>query len=147
MAMQAHRINQLELIEIWSDTDQTRRASFTFPIFNLTGAASSSVVYFEVEPGKHLGMHRDSAEEIVMILSGTADAIVGNERAQIEAGSLALIPSMIPHDIVNVGDETVRVVGFFSSSTTVTVFDDPLAPIGKCVVGTPVPAEPVLTPA
>lgn len=142
--MQAHSLNQLELIEIWSETDQTRRARFTFPIFNLTGAASSSVVYFEVEPGKHLGMHRDSAEEIVMIMSGNAEAIVGDDRAKVGAGSVALIPSMVPHDIVNVGDETVRVVGFFSSSTTVAVFDDPLAPIGKCVVGTPLPAEPVL---
>jgi quercetin dioxygenase-like cupin family protein len=141
--MQVQKIDDLEMIEIWSETDETRRARFTFPICNLTGAASSAVVYFEVAPGKHLGMHRDSAEEIVMIVSGSAEAIVGKERGKLDAGSLALIPAMVPHDIINVGDAPVRVVGFFSSATTVAVFDDPLAPIGKCVVGTPLPEEPV----
>jgi len=145
--MQVQRIDHLELIEIWSETDETRRARFTFPICNLTGAASSSVVYFEVDPGKHLGMHRDSAEEIVMIVSGSAEAIVGEERGKVAAGSLAVIPAMVPHDVVNIGDEPVRVVGFFSSATMVSVFDDPLAPIGKCVVGTPLPEEPVLAEA
>ena len=141
--MQVQQIDDLELIEIWSEKDETRQARFTFPICNLTGAASSAVVYFEVAPGKHLGMHRDSAEEIVLIISGTAEAIVGNQRGKLAGGNLALIPAMVPHDIVNVGDEPVRVVGFFSSATTVAVFDDPLAPIGKCVVGTPLPQEPV----
>src|SRR5258708_6894994 len=120
--MQAQHISQLELISIWSETDQTRAARFTFPIFSLTGAASSTVVYFEVDPGKHLGMHRDSAEETVLILSGSAEAVVGEERARVGAGSLAVIPSMIPHDIINVGAEPVKVVGFFSSSTLVSIF-------------------------
>ncbi len=141
--MQTAKLDQLELIKIWSESDPKRAARFTFPIFNLTGAASSSAVYFEVDPGKHLGMHQDSAEEIVMILAGTAEAVVGKERGRLTAGSIALVPSMVPHDIVNVGDETLRVLGFFSSSTTVTVFEDALAPIGKRVVGTPVPPEPV----
>ena len=141
--MQVHRIEDLELIDIWSETDESRRARFTFPICSLSGAASSAVVYFEVPPGKHLGMHRDSAEETVLILGGTAEAIVGDERANLSTGDLALIPAMAPHDIVNIGNEPVRVVGFFSSATTVAVFDDPLAPIGKSVVGTPMPQEPV----
>ena len=133
--------DELELIEGWSEDDSTRRARFNFPIFNLTGALNTAVVYFEVDPGDHLGMHTDSAEEVLYIMSGTAEAIVGDERGEIGPGSLALVPAMVPHDIVNTGDETVRLVGFFSSSTVVSVFEDPFAPSGRRVVGTPVPEE------
>jgi quercetin dioxygenase-like cupin family protein len=139
--MLAVQTDELELIEGWSENDSTRRARFNFPIFNLTGALNTAVVYFEVDPGDHLGMHTDSAEEVLYIMSGTAEAIVGDERGEIGPGSLALVPAMVPHDIVNTGDETVRVVGFFSSSTVVSVFEDPFAPIGRRVVGTPVPEE------
>jgi quercetin dioxygenase-like cupin family protein len=139
--MHTVQTHDLELVEGWSENDPTRRARFNFPIFNLTGALASSVVYFEVEPGEHLGMHTDSAEEILYIVSGTAEGIVGDERGELTAGSLALVPAMVPHDVVNTGDETVRVVGFFASSTVVSVFEDPFAPIGRRVVGTPVPEE------
>jgi quercetin dioxygenase-like cupin family protein len=142
--MLAVKVGDLELIEGWSETDPERRTRFTFPIFNQTGAASTSVVYFEVDPGEHLGTHTDSAEEILYIVSGTAEAVVGDERGEVGPGSLALIPAMVPHDVVNRGNETVRVVGFFSSSTVISVFDDPFAPIGKRVLGTPQPEEPGL---
>jgi quercetin dioxygenase-like cupin family protein len=139
--MLAVQIDDLELIEGWSENDPTRRARFNFPIFNQTGALSTAVVYFEVDPGQHLGMHTDSAEEILYIVSGTAEAIVGDERGELGPGSMALVPATVPHDIVNAGEETVRVVGFFSSSTLVSVFEDPFAPIGRRVVGTPLPEE------
>jgi quercetin dioxygenase-like cupin family protein len=139
--MQGIQLDQLDLMEAWSETDPTRHTRVAFPICNQTGSASSAVVYFEVDPGKHLGLHTDSAEEILYIVSGRAEAIVGDERGELEAGGIALIPSMVPHDVVNAGDETVRVVGVFSSSTVVSVFEDPLAPIGRRVVGTPVPEE------
>jgi quercetin dioxygenase-like cupin family protein len=139
--MLAVQTGDLDLIEGWSENDPTRRARFNFPIFNLTGALNTAVVYFEVDPGQHLGMHTDSAEEVLYIVSGTAEAIVGDERGEVGPGSLALVPAMVPHDIVNIGGETVRVIGFFSSSTVVSVFEDPFAPIGRRVVGTPVPDE------
>jgi quercetin dioxygenase-like cupin family protein len=139
--MHAVQIDDLELMEAWSESDGTRHTRVNFPIFSLTGALAASVVYFEVDPGKHLGMHTDSAEEILYIVSGSAEAIVGDERVEVEPGSLALVPAMVSHDIVNDGDETVRVVGFFASSTVVSVFEDPFAPIGRRVVGTPLPEE------
>jgi quercetin dioxygenase-like cupin family protein len=139
--MHALQIDDLELVEAWSENDPTRHARFDFPIFNLTGALAASVVYFEVDPGNHLGMHTDSAEEILYIVSGTAEAIVGDERGVVGPGSLALVPAMVPHDVVNNGEETVRIVGFFASSTVVSVFEDPFAPIGRRVVGTPLPEE------
>jgi quercetin dioxygenase-like cupin family protein len=139
--MFAVQLAERELVDIWSETDETRRIRVDFPISSTAGAASTAVVYFELEPGEHTGMHTDSAEEIVLILSGKAEAIVGDERGELTAGGVGLVPALVPHSVRNIGEETVRVVGFFSSGIVVSVFDDPLMPAGNRVVGTPLPDE------
>lgn len=144
--MLALQLAQRDLVDISSETDATRQMRVDFPISSVAGSASTAVVYFELEPGDHTGMHTDSAEEVVLILSGTAEAIVGGERGELTAGGIGLVPALVPHDVRNVGEETVRVVGFFSSSTVVSVFDDPLAPAGTRVVGTPFPEESDVAP-
>ena len=137
------KVQQLELNEMWSETDPDRAVNFTFPISLETGAASTAVVYFEVPPHKHLGMHTDSPEEVVYVVSGRGEAVIGDERAEIETGSLAVIPSMVPHDVINTGDEPLRVVGFFSSATVLSTFEDPFAPIDANVVIAPAWLAPV----
>jgi hypothetical protein len=49
---------------------------------------------------------------------------------------------MAPHGLRNVGDDTVRVVGFFSENVVTSTFEEPLLPIGQAalVQGAPVPA-------
>lgn len=139
--MLAVQVQDRQLLEVGSEVDETRNLRFDFPISSVDGAASTAVVYFELEPGDHTGMHTDSAEEVVLVLSGTAEAIVGDERGELTAGGIALVPALIPHDVRNVGEETVRVVGFFSSGIVASVFDDPMMPAGRRVVGTPLPEE------
>ena len=145
--MLAVQLQDRDLWDVTSEGDPARRMRFDFPIFSGTGAAASSAVYFELEPGAHCGVHTDSAEEIVLILAGEVEAVVGNERGRLYAGGMGLVPALVPHDVINVGDETVKVVGFFGSSTLVSVFEDPLMPAGRRVVGTPLPEEMVATPA
>jgi quercetin dioxygenase-like cupin family protein len=107
------------------------RAKATFPFSAATGTKNTAVVYFEVEPGHRLGTHTDSAEELLLLLGGTAEVSVGDEQGQVSAGEMALVPAMVPHSVRNVGDETLRVVGFFSSSTVMATFDQPLVPMGQ----------------
>ena len=145
--MLAAQVTDLDLMNLTSDTDETRQLRVDFPISSVAGAASTSVVYFELEPGAHTGMHVDSAEEVVLILSGRVEATIGDEVGELGAGGLGLIPAHVPHDVRNIGDETVRVAGFFSSNTVVSVFDDPMMPAGTRVVGTPIPDESELTAA
>ena len=40
------------------------------------------------------------------------------------------MPAMVPHGLRNVGEESVRVAGFFSSNVIVSTFDQPLMPFG-----------------
>ena len=120
-----------------------------FPLSSGTGTASTAVVLLEFEPAGELATHTDSAEELLLVIEGSAEATVGGEVGRLEAGDIALVPALTPHGLRNVGDDTLRVVGFFSSSTNIAVFEGPL-PTGDrvVVVGAPMPmaaplAEPV----
>ena len=135
------RLDRLDLMEYWQEGDHNLRAKFSRPIHTQTGATSTGVVYFEVEPDQHGGSHTHSAEEIVLILEGEAEAVVGEERSRLSAGDMALIPARVPHDVYNVGEVTLRVVGFFPSAAVVTTFEEPLAPMNAkvLVMGAPTP--------
>ena len=135
--MIAERIDQLELLEAWYENDPKMRVKANFPFYVGTGTKNTAVVYFELEPGHRLGTHTDSAEEILLILEGTAEVSLGDEQGRVSAGEIALVPAMVPHGLRNVGDETVRVVGFFSSNVVVSTFDQPVMPFNQRVIGTP----------
>ena len=113
-----------------------------FPIDAQTGAASTAAVYFELDPEQHIGRHTHSAEEILFILEGEAEAAVGDERGRLSKEEMAVVPANAPHDLYNVGEGTLRVVGFFSSAAVVTIFEVPLAPLDTKVppvAGAPLP--------
>lgn len=129
----------LELTHWFSADDETRHIDADWPIHHGTGAASTAVVYFELAPGKRLGMHTDSAEELLVVLEGEVDAVVGDERSRVTAGGLALVPAMVPHDVICAGDTPAKVAGVFSSNTLVAVFEAGFGPEGVRVVGTPMP--------
>jgi quercetin dioxygenase-like cupin family protein len=112
-----------------------------FPISSGTGTQSTAVVYFELEPGEHLGTHTDSAEEILHIVSGSGEATIGDDQVPVRAGTLAVVPALAPHSVKNTGEETLRVVGFFSSSTVLSVFDDPMEPFATRYFTTPMIEE------
>src|ERR687886_969829 len=133
----AETIEDLELMEVWYENDPTMRVKVNFPFFLGTGTKSTAVVYFEIESGYRLGTHTDSAEEILLILEGEAEVSLGDEQGRLSAGEMALVPAMVPHGMRNVGDETVRVVGFFPSNVVVATFDQPMMPFNQRVVGTP----------
>jgi uncharacterized cupin superfamily protein len=75
------RLDRLDLVEYFQEADSTLRATFGRPIHTQTGATSTGVVYFEVEPGRHGGSHAHSAEEVVLIIRGEAEAVVGRSGA------------------------------------------------------------------
>ena len=149
--MHAVELAALELREIESELDPQRRLKVAFPHSSAGGSASTATVYFELEPGMHVGRHVDSAEEVLLILEGSAEATVGDETALANAGSIVTVPAMEPHNVLNVGTGPLRVLGFFSASTVVATFATPPIPGGPqvFVIGAPVPvavplAEPVL---
>lgn len=135
--MQTADFTTLELMDAWYEQNPEMRIRVTFPFFAAAGNESTAVVYFEIEPGHFLGTHTDSAEEIILILSGTVEASLGDETGRLSSGQAVLIPAMQPHGVRNIGEETARCVGFFSAATLESTFDQPLMPFGSQVAGTP----------
>ena len=132
-----------DLMQVWLDSDpDNSRLRVTFPINKWAGSRDSAVVYFEIEPGDRLARHTDSAEEVLYVVSGEAEAEIGDEMGRITTGDLAVIPAMVPHGLVNVGDKPLKIVGFFSESEIISTFEEPMQPIGASVLnqGAPAPA-------
>jgi quercetin dioxygenase-like cupin family protein len=113
----------------------------SFPLHSATGTASTATVLFELDPGAELPVHTDSAEELLIVVQGTAQARVDDEMGRLEAHQVALVPPMAPHGLQNIGDDVLRVLGTFSASTVVSTFEEPLGPGGPqlFVIGAPMP--------
>jgi quercetin dioxygenase-like cupin family protein len=126
-------IIDLDTVEL-AETPMPRGSiRFDFPLHSAPGTASTAVVLFELDPGSELATHTDSAEELLLVLAGEGEAHVAGETIHVRTGELAVVPAMAPHGIQNVGETTLRVLGFFSSSTVVSTFEQPLGPQGERV--------------
>jgi quercetin dioxygenase-like cupin family protein len=139
--METVDLQAIETMEIESALDPARRLRVAFPISSATGTAASASVYFELEPGAHVGAHTDSSEEFLIVLEGSGEGIVGDEVARVEAGQVIVVPAMVRHDVTNVGTGPLRVFGAFAGSTVVATFEEPLEPDGAqvFVIGAPMP--------
>jgi quercetin dioxygenase-like cupin family protein len=127
----------------------------SFPVHSATGTASTATVLFELDPGAELPVHTDSAEELLIVVQGTGEARVGDEVGRIGKHEVALVPPMAPHGLRNIGEDVLRVLGTFSSSTVVSTFEQSFRPDAEpgvpeiFVIGAPMPIalpleEPVL---
>jgi quercetin dioxygenase-like cupin family protein len=137
--MIAASIDELDLTETTSGQDTRLRTRTAYPVSWENGARSSAVVYFELEPGDHLGVHSHSAEELVFVVAGEVEAMVGDESRRLTAGSMALVPAAVGHDVRCAGTSTARCIGFFPSASVQSIYDSELEPGGERVQGTPLP--------
>ena len=128
------RPEDLTLIDARSPDDPTLHARFNWLLSAVNGTASTAAIYGELEPGCRLLTHMDAAEEVLLILEGSVDMMVGDEHSQVEAGGIAVVPALVPHSLRNVGSSLVRFIGFFPGATVASIFP---MPNGPQVLGTP----------
>ena len=62
---------KLERGEVWGETDKAVHWKGAFAVYGGHGATASSVIVYEIEPGKRLGWHTDATEETQYIIAGT----------------------------------------------------------------------------
>ncbi len=135
--MTTTNLKQLELNEFAGKNRPQQHCKASFPMLGAHGTQSSATVYFEIEPGDNLGMHTDSAEEMLLILEGEGKVIVGDEQSKAGEHSIALVPEMIPHDIVNTGNKKMKVLGFFGGKNhIVATFQHAWMPVDTHVIDT-----------
>jgi quercetin dioxygenase-like cupin family protein len=95
------------------------------------GAAASGSSVIEVQAGRRLPRHTDSAEEAIVVLAGAAAVTVGDEEAAVPAGGVAVIPKDVPHEVRNAGDETLRFVAVYAEPEVVTTYEHAVQPDGS----------------
>lgn len=138
-------LNKIPLNEFIVNSKPEQHCKATFPLLGIHGAKNSSAVYFELDPGEELGTHTDSAEETLLILEGQTEVTVGKEKATASQGCMALVPEMIPHNIKNIGNDKVKVLGFFGGANNiVATFENTWQPTESNIIDTsqiPVEAE------
>jgi putative monooxygenase len=79
----------------------------------------------KVDPGSSSSLHsHDDVEEIFFVISGHGKIRVGNEEEEIEPGSCIYIPTGSPHQLINPGDETLKIVASASPAFQLEEFDD-----------------------
>ncbi|NLC58874.1 MAG: cupin domain-containing protein [Armatimonadetes bacterium] len=78
---------------------------------NVVGGASPiqarhfSIGYVTLDPnGGQVPWHNQEQEEVYLLLDGTAEMCLGEERQLLKAGQAVYIPSGVFHQLTNVGD-------------------------------------------
>src|SRR4051812_4566233 len=84
----------------------------------------------EVPAGCHLPRHTDSAEETVVVIDGVAEVIVGDARATLRPGDVALVPRDAPHEVHNAGGGALRFAAIYAAPEVVTTYDAEVQPGG-----------------
>jgi quercetin dioxygenase-like cupin family protein len=120
----------LELSEAWQEGDERARWRSTAATTPAAGTAASGSSILDVEPGRRLPRHTDSVEETIVVLSGAAEVLVGDEAARVPAGGLAVVPAGVPHEVRNLGRERLRFVALYAGTDVVTRYDEPVQPDG-----------------
>jgi quercetin dioxygenase-like cupin family protein len=107
-------VTEIELNEFIGKEDKEQHCKATFPLVGAHGSKKLATVYFELEPGDHLGRHTDSAEELLVILDGQVEALVGTEK-----------------------QKAAKVLGVFGGANNiVATFDNEMLPTESNVVDT-----------
>ena len=83
---------------------------------NLVGGASPiqaknfCMGYVTLEPGGQVPWHNQEQEEVYIIIEGTAEMCLGEERRTLTAGQAVYIPTRVFHQLTNIGDTPCRMM-------------------------------------
>jgi quercetin dioxygenase-like cupin family protein len=86
-----------DLTRDWRDGDSTGRIDF-------------AVATDKLEPGATTGRRERGSEQVLMVVDGDARAYLDGKETELSQGSSVLIPALVPHEIENVGDSTLRLI-------------------------------------
>lgn len=79
------------------------------------GAGQLTVFEQACAPGMGAPPHRHAVEELLRVLAGEAEVLLGDERHQLAAGDCALIPAGTLHGFSNTGSGTLRMLAVLAA--------------------------------
>jgi mannose-6-phosphate isomerase-like protein (cupin superfamily) len=88
------------------------------------GLSRLSVWSQTVAPGGATPPHRHDCEEVVVIVSGRGELRVRDEVFAFGANATLVVPQDVEHQILNTGDEPLKVLAAFSATPVEVVLPD-----------------------
>ena len=89
----------------------------------LSPGARQTVGLCHIHPGRGNPLHfHPNCEEVLHMLAGTGQHSFDGESIELRAGMTIRIPSGVPHNLTNVGDEPITCLIAFNSGERETVF-------------------------
>lgn len=74
----------------------------------------SQLVLMNIQPGDDIGKETHGLDQFIRIEQGEGKAILDEEESEIAAGSAVVIPSGAEHNVVNTGDEPMKLYTIYS---------------------------------
>jgi len=93
-------------------THSMHGAAFSALVSPSRGATEASVWQVEMPPGTPATPHELTREEIIVVLSGTAEVRLGGERAVARPGDAVIVPPGTPFELHAAGDEPLRAIAY-----------------------------------
>jgi oxalate decarboxylase/phosphoglucose isomerase-like protein (cupin superfamily) len=82
---------------------------------DVTGSDRFSAGVVRLEPGKgHERHNHPDSDEVLYVVSGEGEQVVGNETRDIEAGEMVFIPRSVYHSTVNTGWEPLTLLAVYA---------------------------------
>lgn len=81
-----------------------------------TGVDGVTVGIARIAAGSENPLHtHDNCAEIMLLLSGAVDHVVGEEFVHLESGDVLIVPPAVPHQARSVGSEMAEMVVVYNS--------------------------------
>ena len=87
------------------------------------GATDCEVWHSSIAPHSCTPLHRHETQEIFIFLKGEGKALVGDQEIFFKAPCTLLLPSQIPHQIFNIGDEPSEQIVILKSKAAIYTMD------------------------
>ena len=130
------RLNE-DLAASWADNNPDIAHRYAWPVYEGNGSRTTATCYFEIDVGKRIGSHTHDCDETIVLLDGSGLARVEDDEIDIVGNTVVHVPRETAHDVINTGDRTLRLIGFFSQASVKTTFETVLQPEGSKESGTP----------
>jgi mannose-6-phosphate isomerase-like protein (cupin superfamily) len=91
---------------------------------SVNGLKNLSIWKQSVAPGGATPPHRHDCEEVVLIRAGTGELHLDGKVHRFGPDTTLVVPRNAPHQIINVGDEPLELIGVFAVSPVAVFFPD-----------------------
>jgi len=77
-------------------------------------APKSQLVLMSLQQDEEIGMEVHDGDQVIYLVDGEGFAVVGDSKHEIEKGSVVFVPTGVRHNVVNTGDEPMKLFTIYA---------------------------------